>query len=291
MLELANRMWLSMPRIDIAAAIDILLVAFLIYQFVAIVRGRRAERILLGIVLVVAVYAVSSYFGLELLRTIIGNAVPYTAFAMIVVFQSEIRRLLARLGKARMFSFGSRLQNREGLDEILLALDVLQKNRVGALIVLERDIGLRTFIESGVQLDAYVSRDLILAVFQFGGALHDGAAIILRDRMAAASCFLPLSMNPNVSRSLGTRHRAALGVTEETDALAIVVSEETGKISVAAFGELTVGLSLGDVEARVLQHMASNPQQPRNPSDLSGTQPVVVASLSEPSRPKAETGS
>jgi diadenylate cyclase len=291
MLEFANRMWFSMPRVDISAAIDILLVAFLIYQFFAIVRGRRAERILLGIVFVVAVYLLSSYFGLELLRTIIGNAVPYTAFALIVVFQSEIRRLLARLGKARMFSFGSRLQNREGLDEILLALDVLQKNRVGALLVIERDIGLRTFVESGVQLDAYVSRDLILAIFQFGGALHDGAAIIHRDRVAAASCFLPLSMNPNVSRSLGTRHRAALGVTEETDALAIVVSEETGKISVAAFGELAVALTLGDVEAKVLQHMTNKPQQQRGQSDVSGTQPIVMSQLNDQTRSKAETGS
>ncbi|MCU0226882.1 MAG: diadenylate cyclase CdaA [Bryobacterales bacterium] len=272
---MAYKLWQAMPRMDITAAVDVLLVAFLVYQFFAIVRGRRAERILFGIVLVVLVYSASIYFGLELLRSIIGNAVPYTAFALIVVFQSEIRRLLARLGKARMFSFGSRLQNREGLDEILLALDVLQKNRVGALLVLERDIGLRTFVESGVQLDALVSRDLILAIFQFGGALHDGAAIIHRDRLAAASCFLPLSMNPNVSRSLGTRHRAALGVTEETDSLAIVVSEETGKMSVAAFGELYTDLTLGDVEARVLQHMTRRTPSQR-PADQSGTQQIVL---------------
>jgi len=261
---------------DLTASLDILLVAFLVYQFFSIVRGRRAERILVGIVFVIAVYAGAIYFGFELLRTIIGHAVPYTAFALIVVFQSEIRRLLARLGKTRLFSFGSRLQNREGLDEILLALDVLQKNRVGALIVLERDIGLRTFVESGVQLDAYASRDLILAIFQFGGALHDGAAIIHRDRIAAASCFLPLSMNPNVSRHLGTRHRAALGVTEETDALAIIVSEETGKISIAAYGELVTGLTLAELEARVLHHMTSR-NAPR-PQDMSGTQTIPVIS-------------
>lgn len=274
---------------DLTASIDILLVAFLVYQFFSIVRGRRAERILIGIVFVVAVYASSIYFGLELLRTIIGNAVPYTAFALIVVFQSEIRRLLARIGKARMFSFGSRLQNREGLDEILLALDVLQRERVGALIVMERDIGLRTFIESGVQMDAYVSRDLILAIFQFGGALHDGAAIIQRDRIAAASCFLPLSMNPNVSRSLGTRHRAALGVTEETDALAIIVSEETGKISLAAFGELSIGLSLAEVEARVHHHMTARNPSPRQ-QDLSGTQPIALARLEDQGQSHLETG-
>jgi len=289
MQEFLLRLWTAMPRMDITAAIDVLLVAFLVYQFFAIIRGRRAERILVGIVFVVLVYTASIYFGLELLRSIIGNAVPYTAFALIVVFQSEIRRLLARLGKARMFSFGARLQNREGLDEVLLALDVLQKNRVGALLVLERDIGLRTFAESGVQLDAYVSRDLILAIFQFGGALHDGAAIIHRDRIVAASCFLPLSMNPNVARSLGTRHRAALGVTEETDSLAIVVSEETGKISVAAFGELATDLSIGDVEARVSEHMTRK-NTTQKQSDGSGSQPVVTPGLDDTNRPNPEAG-
>lgn len=290
MQEVFLKLWLAMPRMDITAAIDVLIVAFLVYQFFSIIRGRRAERILFGIVLVVLVYTASIYFGLELLRSIIGNAVPYTAFALIVVFQSEIRRLLARLGKARVFSFGARLQNREGLDEILLALDVLQKNRVGALLVLERDIGLRTFAESGVQLDALVSRDLILAIFQFGGALHDGAVIIHRDRVAAASCFLPLSMNPNVSRSLGTRHRAALGVTEETDSLAIVVSEETGKISVAAFGDLVTDLTIGDVEARVLQHMTSKALGQKS-ADASGTQSIPLPRFEDQSQTKAETGS
>lgn len=263
------------PRLNLTSGVDIVLVAILVYQFFLIIRGRRAERILGGIILVILVYLGSIYFGLELLRSIIGNAIPYTAFALIVVFQSEIRRLLARLGKARVFSFGTRLQNRAGLDEILLALDVLQRNRVGALIVLERDIGLRTFTESGVQLDAYVSRDLILAIFQFGGALHDGAAIIQRDRIAAASCFLPLSMNPNVSRSLGTRHRAAIGVTEETDAITIIVSEETGRISVASFGELSSDLTLAEVEERVIRHMAGKRPTGRN-ADLSASQTIIM---------------
>ncbi len=266
-----------MPRLNLTAGIDIVLVACLIYQFFQIIRGRRAERILGGIILVMLVYLGSIYFGLELLRSILGNAIPYTAFALIVVFQSEIRRVLARLGKARLFAFGSRMQNRAGLDEILLALDVLQRNRVGALLVLERDIGLRTFTESGVQLDAYISRDLILAIFQFGGALHDGAAILHRDRIAAASCFLPLSMNPSVSRSLGTRHRAALGVTEESDAIAIIVSEETGRISTAAFGELATGLTLAEVEERVLRHMAGKHPSGRG-SDMT-TQSLLIPRL------------
>ncbi|MDZ7637475.1 MAG: diadenylate cyclase CdaA [Bryobacterales bacterium] len=278
----------QMLRLNLTAGIDIVLVAFLVYQFFQIIRGRRAERILGGIVLVIMVYLGSIYFGLELLRSILGNAIPYTAFALIVVFQSEIRRLLARLGKARLFSFGTRLQNRAGLDEILLALDVLQRNRVGALLVLERDIGLRTFTESGVQLDAYVSRDLILAIFQFGGALHDGAAIIQRDRIAAASCFLPLSMNPNVSRSLGTRHRAALGVTEETDAIAIVVSEETGRVSVASFGELATELTLAEVEERVIRHMAGK-RAPGRSSELSASQSIVIPRIENRAEVNPET--
>lgn len=287
MLSLFQGVIEQMSRLNITAGIDIVLVAFLVYQFFMIIRGRRAERILGGILLVILVYLGSIYFGLELLRSILGNAIPYTAFALIVVFQSEIRRLLARLGKARLFSFGSRLQNRAGLDEILLALDVLQRNRVGALLVLERDIGLRTFTESGVQLDAYVSRDLILAIFQFGGALHDGAAIIQRDRIAAASCFLPLSMNPTVSRNLGTRHRAALGVTEETDAIAIVVSEETGRISMAAFGELVTDLTLTEVEERVIRHMAGK-RSPGRTTDTNASQSIVIPRIEASREAKPE---
>jgi len=135
-----------------------------------------------------------------------------------------------------------------------MAVEQLSQQKIGALIVLERDIGLRTFIESGVRLEAYISRDLLLSVFQPGLPLHDGAAIIQRDRIAAAACFLPLTTNPAVSRMLGTRHRAAIGITEETDCLSLVVSEETGRISVAAFGELTQGLLGPEVMERLHRH-------------------------------------
>jgi diadenylate cyclase len=138
--------------------------------------------------------------------------------------------------------------------EILMAVEQLAAQKIGALIVIERDIGLRTFIESGVRLEAYVSRDLLLSVFQPGLPLHDGAAIVQRDRIAAAACFLPLTTNPALSRMLGTRHRAAIGITEETDCLSLVVSEETGRISVAAFGELTQGLSVPEAMDRLHRH-------------------------------------
>jgi diadenylate cyclase len=146
------------------------------------------------------------------------------------------------------------LQSRESTDEILLALGRLSERHVGGLIVLERDIGLRTFIESGVLIDAAQSRDLLLTIFEPGTALHDGAVIVQRDRIIAAACFLPLSMNPTLSRKLGTRHRAAIGVTEETDCLSLVVSEETGRISVAAFGEIEMDVSLKRAGDRIMQH-------------------------------------
>jgi diadenylate cyclase len=167
---------------------------------------------------------------------------------MIVMFQSEIRRLLARLGKQRLIGFGSRLQRRETVDEILLALQQLAQQKIGGLIVVEREIGLRTFVESGVPLDAAISRDLLLALFHPGAAMHDGAVIIQGDRIAAAACFLPLTMNPELLRYLGTRHRAAIGVTEETDCLSLIVSEETGRISIAQYGEIEYDVPLERVE-------------------------------------------
>src|SRR5205085_3327132 len=142
---------------------------------------------------------------------LLNYIVPYTALAVIVLFQSEIRRTLARIGRKRWFGVGFRRP--ESTDEILMAVERLQQDKTGALIILERDIGLRTFIESGVRLDANLSRDLLLAIFHPGGALHDGAVIVRKDRISAAACFLPLSMNPALSSKLGTRHRAGIGIT------------------------------------------------------------------------------
>jgi len=158
------------------------------------------------------------------------------------------------MGRRRWLGFGGRLERLESADEILLALRKLRRLSIGALIVLERDTGLRTFIESGVPLDAHLSRDLLLAIFKPGGELHDGAVIVQRDKVAAAACFLPLSMNPVLARTLGTRHRAAIGITEETDCLAVVVSEQTGGVSVAAFGEIEQNVTLRRVAEAMAKH-------------------------------------
>jgi diadenylate cyclase len=225
------------PSFTATALLDILVVAVLVYQAINMLRGRRAAHILSGVGVLVLVYLIAVWLHLELLRTLLATLAPYTAFALIVMFQSDIRRMLAQIGRRGWFSFGSQLQRRESLEEIELAIQQLAQDKTGALIIVEREIGLRTFVESGVLLDAQISRDLLLSIFQKGAAMHDGAVIIQGDRVAAAACFLPLTMNP-VSRNLGTRHRAGIGVTEEADCLAIIVSEERGTVSLAHGAEI-----------------------------------------------------
>jgi diadenylate cyclase len=244
----------SLPSLTASAIVDILVVAFLIYQCLMVVRGTRAGHILAGILVLVLLYAVALWTGLEALRSILSFIVPYLGIAIIVLFQSEIRRTLARIGRKRWFGLAGGFRTPESVSEILLALEQFAENKTGALIVLERDIGLRTFVESGVALDARISRDLLLSIFQPPMPLHDGAVIVQKDRVAAAACFLPLTTNPAVSLKLGTRHRAAIGITEETDCLSLVVSEETGRISAASFGELVQGLSVNDVCERIDRH-------------------------------------
>lgn len=243
-----------MPKLTIGAVIDILAVAALIYQFILIIRGRRAAHVLTGLWILGIVYLISVWAHLELLRYVLAALAPYTAIALIVIFQSDIRRFLARLGRSRWLGLSGQLERREIVDDILLALQEMANSKTGALIVIERESGLRTFVESGVPLDATLSRDLLRAIFQEGGALHDGAVIVQGDRVAAAACFLPLTTKPLLRGRLGTRHRAAIGITEETDALSLVVSEETGQVSIAARGELEEGVSLDRVRERLTHH-------------------------------------
>lgn len=244
------------PQLTLAAILDIVIVAVVIYELLLIVRGTRAAHVLAGIFTILLIYGFSRLLGLGLLHYLLSLVMPYMAIAVIVLFQSEIRRTLARIGRRRLL--GRALQRRESSEDILLAVQRLSQDRTGALIVLERDIGLRTFIESGVPLDAAVSRDLLLTVFHKDTPLHDGAVIIQKDRLAAAACFLPLSMNPAISAKLGTRHRAAIGITEETDCLSIIVSEETGRVSLAVGGELESDLTPEELGQRIAQHFADD---------------------------------
>jgi len=250
----------SLPEFTPVALIDILLVTLLLYQFFMIIRGRRAVPIITGVIMLIAVYVVAVLSGMGLLRAILEMVAPYSVFALIVMFQSDIRRLLARMGR-QPFLTGQALDRREVVQELLITLENLARQKTGALIVLERDIGLRTFVESGVRIDGVVSRDLLLSLFHPGTAMHDGAVIIQGDRMAAAACFLPLSMNPRIMSTLGTRHRAAIGVTEESDCLSLIVSEETGRISIASFGDIKADLTLDEVERLIGSHFGLGKNQ------------------------------
>lgn len=274
----------TLPALTPIAVFDILVTAFLIYQFLMIIRGRRAAHVLFGVFVLVLTYLIAVWTGMELLRTLLATLAPYTAFALIVMFQSEIKRMLARIGPRGLFPWGGRLQQREFMEEILLALEDLSARKKGALIVVEREIGLRTFIESGVRLDAAVSHDLLLSIFEPGSALHDGAVIVQNGRAAAAACFLPLSMNPVLMSTLGTRHRAAIGVTEESDCMALVVSEETGRISIAAFGELEMDVTLQRVDQRLARHLGGHETRAMHPSTPPSHQPAVphASGRSEP---------
>jgi diadenylate cyclase len=205
-----------------------------------------------GSFFVVALFYLSQLAPLQTLNWLIRNALLYVAFAAIVIFQSDIRRALARLGQAPFFRYFNRQEAAaETIEEIVVAATMLSQQRIGAIVAVERDIGLRNYIESGIPLDATITYDLLVTIFRPGSPLHDGAVILQEGRVAAAACFLPLTVNPQLSRELGTRHRAAIGLTEESDAVAIVVSEESGLISVSLKGGIERGLSPDQLRERL----------------------------------------
>jgi diadenylate cyclase len=251
----------ALPRPSPTDIVDILIVAVLIYQFLLLIRGRRAVHILFGLGIVALIYGVATWAKLQVLHALLATLAPYTPIALVVMFQSELRRMLARLGRKPFLGI-SQLERRETTQEILLAISNLSQRKVGALIVVERKIGLRTFAESGVNLDAAISRDLLCSIFEPRGTLHDGAVIIQGDRITAAACFLPLTTNPQLMTELGTRHRAALGITEESDCLAVIVSEETGKISIAAYGEIELDVAIERVERLLNERLQRADMQP-----------------------------
>ncbi len=243
--------FLSLPPFDGFAILDICIVAFIIYQVLVLIRGTRAVQMALGLTLIVAFFYLSRYSRLATLSWMLTTILPYFVFAIIVIFQSEIRRALTQFGKTPFLSGFSSINRSELYDEIVLAATTLASKKTGALIVVERDIGLKNYIESGIALDSLVSYDLLVTVFDPSVPLHDGAVIVQTGRIAAAACFLPLTVNPRLSKELGTRHRAAIGITEETDSIAIVVSEETGSISLAANGEIERHLDADRLRTRL----------------------------------------
>jgi diadenylate cyclase len=245
-----NQLLAPRTHLSVLSVVDILVVAVIIYQFLLLIRGTRGAPMLVGVVVVALAFYVARIGELTTVNWLLSTSLPYAVFALIVVFQSEIRHALARLGSRLTFSRASAAEA-EAYDDIVLAANLFSQNQTGALIVIEREIGLRTYIESGVPLDARLSYDLLATIFRPSAPLHDGAVIVQHDRVAAAACFLPLSMNPVLSTQLGTRHRAAIGITEETDAIAVVVSEETGAVSLAIAGNIERDIGVEQLRDRL----------------------------------------
>ena len=240
-----------LSRLSVRAALDILIIAMLIYYMLKLLRGTRAMQMLIAILLLVILYEGARRAQFEMVEWLLDTLLPYVAIALIVLFQPEIRRALDRFGRNLSLARFSSNSPASSFDDVVLAAGYFAQNRIGALIAFEREVGLRTYIESGVPLDANLSYDLLLAIFRPGSPLHDGAVIVQGTRMAAAACFLPLTLNPLTSNQLGTRHRAAIGVTEESDAVAVVVSEQTGAISLAVGGTIELGLNVEQLTERL----------------------------------------
>jgi len=219
--------------------LDIAIVTVVIYEVLKAIRGTRAIQMAAGSTLLVFMFYVSRWGHLQTIDWLIRNLLPYIVFAAIVLFQADIRRALAHFGRAPFFRYFLTPEGaEETIEEIAVAATQLSIARIGAIVVIERQIGLRNYIEAGLPLDAMLTYDLLVSIFQPKSPLHDGAVIVQNDRVAAAACFLPLTINPLLARNLGTRHRAAIGLTEENYAVAVIVSEETGRISVALDGKI-----------------------------------------------------
>jgi diadenylate cyclase len=236
--------------VSVISVLDILLVALIIYEFLALIKGTRASLMLIGVAALALAFYFSRVGELTTVNWLIGTLLPYAVFALIVIFQAEIRQVLARLGRKLTLS-RSPAAEADAYDDIVLAANLFSQNQTGALIVIEREVGLRTYIESGVAMDAKLSYDLLATIFRPSAPLHDGAVIVQNDRIAAAACFLPLSMNPVLSTQLGTRHRAGIGITEETDAIAVIASEETGAVSLAVSGTIERDLTIEQLRDRL----------------------------------------
>lgn len=223
--------------------LDIAIVAYVSFKAIQLIRGTRAVQLLKGLIVLVVSTKLSEWLGLYTINWILKNAMTVGVIALLIVFQPELRRALEQLGRGRFFStpllgLGEEELNRL-IDHIAGAAEELSKDKIGALMILEKQTGLNEYIETGVKIGGYVTSELLINIFVPNTPLHDGAVIIRNDKVMAAGCYLPLTENPNLSKELGTRHRAALGVTEQSDAVAIIVSEETGVISVAKEGKLS----------------------------------------------------
>lgn len=233
--------------------VDMLIIAFVVYQLGLLIRGTRAVQMIMGLVVLAAVYQGAQYFELYTVNWILDSIGNVLLIIVVVVFQHDIRRMLTQVGTGPLFSGLPRVAHGQVIEELTRAAVTLASRRIGALIVMAREVGLNEYMDGGTRVDAQVTKELIQSIFIPSSPLHDGALVIQHGRIVAAGCFLPLTTNPNVSKTLGTRHRAAIGLTEETDAVVIVVSEEEGKISLVREGRITRDLDAGILRSTLQQ--------------------------------------
>jgi diadenylate cyclase len=228
--------------------LDILILAALIYSGINLIRGTRAVPMLIGLGVMYGIYFLSGQLEIYTINFLLRNLLGWSLVFVFIVFQNDIRRALTQVGTGPLYSPRDRVAQNQALEELVKGVTALAARRVGALILLQNEVGLNEYVEVGTRLDAQVSKELLASIFMPGSPIHDGAIIIQHGRITAAGCFLPLTTNPSVSKTLGTRHRAAIGLTEETDALALVVSEEEGAVSLVREGKIT-----RDVDAATLR--------------------------------------
>ncbi|MBA4390841.1 MAG: TIGR00159 family protein [Syntrophus sp. (in: bacteria)] len=243
-----------MPDLRWQDIVDILIVSFIIYKTFILIKGTRAIQLILGLVIVMFVFSLAEKFGLFTVGWIFNNFVGSIIFVIVVIFQNDIRRLLLALGRSPFFKKITYVQETLFYDQLVNACVAMSKRKIGALVVIEREVGLEEFMEIGTRLDAEVNAELIISIFQSSSPMHDGAMIIREGRVRMAGSLLPLTKSSEVEKSLGTRHRAGMGITEVTDAVAIIVSEEKGAISYAHKGEIFTNVS-GEGLKKVLKEL------------------------------------
>lgn len=245
-------------------AVDILIVTYVIYKLIILLRGTRALQLFKGIMVIVAAMLLSSYLQLRTLQWLMDKAFTYGVLAILIIFQPELRRALEQIGRGKLFARSANPDSvvmSKLIDDIVIATFYMAKRRIGALIVMERETGLTDYIETGIPLESKNSSQLLINIFIPNTPLHDGAVILRKERVMAAACYLPLSENPTISKELGTRHRAAIGISEVSDGMALVVSEETGQVSIAINGEIRRDLS-EDGLREFLQERLTPPTKP-----------------------------
>lgn len=233
--------------------VDILLVTVIVYRVLLLIRGTRAVQMLTGFGIILIVYYMSDRFKLHTLHTVLEEFFDNLILILIVVFQDEIRKALTQVGRNPFFTTTNTIEEVAIVEDICQAAGILAKQRIGALVVLERETGLKNYVEAGTVLDCRVSTDIITSIFQPSSPIHDGAVVVRNSRISSAGCLLPIARDASIHRQLGTRHRAALGLTHETDAIVIVVSEERGEISLVRHGNMKRDLDVGSLRQELLE--------------------------------------